>query len=464
MQVQCSHCNVNLKFDETKIDKDSVTITCPKCKEKFTVDLKPPPEDDSLFSSEPDNMDFDDSFSDSFDETNGYGNTENFTSDTKAKKKMPMENSMGDIQTNHQLIAIRMKWLGRLKEPLQALWDFVIDSLMYAWDITRLAWKGMKSSLNPRYWIIASIAGVLSVFLVLLFAYLGNLFKVKLLISIGGLLAVLPFAWAYAEIAGALKYKEDNGRDVEYSQLKSIMGTGIKAISNVGLYVAVFIAMIAVQIILDLLGKIPHAGPVLLSIFIIPLIAASAIAILSLVILTFGMPLLGSHLVLNTQEDKGFIKNFMSLSSSLIRVISKKWLDVILISIPMSFFAIVLSLLPAALLGGSIGLTSTIITVVTGKTGALGASMLKTFPMLFAAKGALGYVSGFFMVISFAVLIGIVMSMAVSSYASTYYALYTYERDISFFKKIVGLLIFIGIAAAVMSFFGISSATLMQLL
>ena len=80
---------------------------------------------------------------------------------------------MENTQTNHQLLAIRLRWLNWLSKPIVAIWNFIVESVSYVWTIIKLAWAGMKESINYRYWLIGTIGGSISVFLVLLFYFIG---------------------------------------------------------------------------------------------------------------------------------------------------------------------------------------------------------------------------------------------------------------------------------------------------
>ena len=50
---------------------------------------------------------------------------------------------MENTQTNHQLLAIRLRWLNWLSKPIVAIWNFIVESMSYVWSIIKLAWAGM---------------------------------------------------------------------------------------------------------------------------------------------------------------------------------------------------------------------------------------------------------------------------------------------------------------------------------
>ena len=130
---------------------------------------------------------------------------------------------MENTQTNHQLLAIRLRWLNWLSKPIVAIWNFIVELMSYVWSIITLAWAGMKESINYRYWIIGTIGGSTSVFLFLLFFFIGIQVGEPTLFSIGAVLSILPIAWTYAEIANLIQYKKQNGNDIELKSMKSAL-------------------------------------------------------------------------------------------------------------------------------------------------------------------------------------------------------------------------------------------------
>jgi len=344
---------------------------------------------------------------------------------------------MDNTQTNHQLHAIRMKWLFWLSKPIVAIWDFIVDSLSYVWAIIKLSWMGMMESINYRYWLIATIGGSISVFLVLLFFFIGIQLKEEAIFFIGAVLSILPIAWTYAEIANLIRYKKQHGNDIELKSIKSVLGNGLKAIKLFALYAATIIIMVLAQVILDLFGLIPAVGPAFLGLFALPLILASMVIIFSILIIALGTPILGAHLLSESNVEGGIFSWFTKLSLSLIKVISKKWLDILMVSFPATIFGLLVTALPIALVGGSIALSMGI------ATGVVGDNLDKLMSVISSQSdpGFFVYLGGFFLAISLSLLAGFVLSFYLSSFACTYYSIYNFYQEKRLFKKIFGLII-----------------------
>jgi hypothetical protein len=343
---------------------------------------------------------------------------------------------MENTQTNHQLLAIRLRWLNWLSKPIVAIWNFIVESVSYVWTIIKLAWAGMKESINYRYWLIGTIGGSISVFLVLLFYFIGIQVREPTFFLIGAVLSILPIAWTYAEIANLIQYKKQNGNDIELKSMKSALGNGLNAIKFFALYVATIVTMVIAQVVLDLLGLIPTVGPTFLGIIALPLVVASLLIIFSVLILSFGTPILGAHLLTETAIEGSLFSRFTNSSISLIKIISKKWLEVILVSLPATIFGLLVTVLPAVLIGSSIALSTGIAVGVAEDT----VTRLMSIVSSYSNPGVFEYVGGFFLAISFSILVGFVLSFYLSSFACTYNSIYNHRNDKSFSKKIFGLL------------------------
>ncbi len=359
---------------------------------------------------------------------------------------------MAEIQTMHQLLAVRMNWLRWLAKPIKAVWDFIVDSLRYLWEMVLLAWSAMKESLNYRYWIIAGIAGTAAFFLVGIFVLAGTIAGEQVLGVAGVVLSILVVAWLYAVIADVLNEKEQNGADIDPREIPGRLGRGFNAIALFCLYAVVIIAAAALQVALDFTGKVPVAGTVLIGIFLIPLVLCSAVIILSGVILLFGTPLLGAHLVKSPPEKQGFLKDFITLSVDLLKMIGKRWIDLLVVGIPAMACALLVSFLPMLLIYGSLGLSLGIMGGVTG----LGSNP-QALMGGFVAGGVVGYVSAFFFLVSLSVIFGAAVSFGWASISVTYYRLYSHETSAGIVKKLFALAVLLLLTSLIMSILGLGS-------
>tara|TARA_Y100000294_G_C8530249_1_gene326637 strand:- start:151 stop:1320 length:1170 start_codon:yes stop_codon:yes gene_type:complete len=360
---------------------------------------------------------------------------------------------MEQLQTNHQLHAIRLKWLRWLATPIIAIWNFVVDVAKYVWSLVTLAWQATKRSMNYRYWYVAAWGGTLGCLFLLLFWFIGIRTNTEELLYVGSVLSVLPFAWSYAEIANLLKRKEETGVNTNFKDIRNTFGNGLKAVKFLAMYVVVIVAMILLQVILDFIGMIPTVGTTFLGIFVIPLVVASVVVVFSILILWLGSPILGPHLLFSAQNiEEGFFKQFLNSSLSLVKMMSRKWIDILLVGLPAMIFATVISLIPILILTVAIGISIAIATGIAVDN----ADQLLRVLYSWGDPGFFDYLGGFFMLVSLSVLYGIAFSFAGAAFASTYYSVYRYESGRGLFKKICGVaLMIVGVMIFLAPIFGV---------
>lgn len=344
-------------------------------------------------------------------------------------------------QSIHQLHAIRMRWLKWLSRPIVAVWNFISDCLSFVWnDLILLSYEGMKESFNHRYWAVSSAGLFVAFFLIIIFSILSLKTGNVLFYFAGALLAVLPVSWANAEIAGILEVKKNTGVEPELKEIPSQFGLGLKTVLLLSVFVGIILIMTVLQGLLDLAGLIPHAGFTLLGILAVPIIAASAVILFALIIIAFGTPILGPHLLENYESYKSFPRRVFDSSVSLIQFISHKWIDIFLISIPASFFAAVVSFIPAAILSASAGISYFIATGTLNFFESGFSPALQFMSLSSPESGIMSYVSGFFWSISISLLMAFAFSFSHASIASTFFHLYYRTSSMNFIKKIFGII------------------------
>jgi len=353
---------------------------------------------------------------------------------------------MDNLQTKHQLHAIRMKWLFWLSKPIVAVWRFIVESLTYVWSVIKMAWQGTKESMHYQYWILGTIGSTITAFLYLLFLWIGNLVGIELMF-IGVIIGYLPMAWSYAEIAALVKYRNQSGTLATWNEMKGMLGNGKKAVKFLLVYVLIIITMVVAELLLGLLGMIPVVGSTLLGILLLPLTIASSIIILSAIIIMLGYNLIGAHLLAVAEiEEPSRIKRWFKSSIIFLKVIGKKFPDLIAVALPVGIFAYLIAILPGLLTGASTGLS---ITVVAGLSDLVGSNTLEhtmnglTGGVLWtdgSGPGFFGYIGAFFAIVSLSILIGFVLSFLVSVCGSVYYYVYNTHYALPIIKKLCGVI------------------------
>ncbi|MDH5656042.1 MAG: hypothetical protein OEZ34_09055, partial [Spirochaetia bacterium] len=199
-------------------------------------------------------------------------------------------------QKHHHLHAVRLNWLRWLSTPITAVWNFIADSFVSVWNYLVLtSWYAMKESLNYKLWILSGAGIFVSSIIILIFLFISLKTGISILAFIGILIGVLPVAWANSEIAAVISLKDTSSSEPTMTEIRQGMGTGMRSILTLFIFVAAIIILLGLETVLNLTGMIPHAGFIAFGILIVPLLILSAFILFAAVIIIFGTPLLGSH-------------------------------------------------------------------------------------------------------------------------------------------------------------------------
>lgn len=319
-------------------------------------------------------------------------------------------------------------WLWWISKPVRMIWTVIVWLFTYFWSLILLAWKGMIASAKFQFAMIGAFSGIAALIIAWIFTYVGGLVDIEPIMFIGFVLAILPLAWGLGEITAAIHHREVNGADSRYDfKSNAFKGNGMKVVSNMLIYVGLIVAMSILQVVIDFLSKIPFAGPSLFGILLIPNVLASAVIILSTLLLYFSVLVLPSHLLFfqKEKEDISFIRLFLAQNLSTLKVLGNqfKWLRMILINPIVGAFGVLISIPLAALIGGSIAMSHTVAYTIHHEIMMVAAAV--------KGMGTIEFkIAGFFAGISLAIIIGIGFCMFLSNAAFSYYLLYKEDRSI----------------------------------
>ena len=339
---------------------------------------------------------------------------------------------MENLRTNHQLHAIRMNWLRWLATPIIAVWNYIASAFCWAWGTVKIGWNGAKSSLDSNYWKVGTIGIAIGVYGLFLFIFMAIKLEVEFIMYPGFIVAFLAYFWTMGAVTGLFKYKKENGSFPE-GGVKSLLGNGMATMKFVLLSIAVIILAILFVAILALFGMIPGVGPILLGLFSLPMVLASAVIILITVMLWLGGPFVAAH-TLHGQDGGGtFIGNYRQTCKSLIKIGAVKFIDWTIAVLPAFIIAYLVAILPGLLSWSSIFTSIGITAVVADMTDAM------SFQYLQSMNGFTGSLGIIFAAVTASLLIGFVNSFVFSAIWGAAYEVYGDSREVSIFKKIVGL-------------------------
>ncbi len=264
-------------------------------------------------------------------------------------------------------LSVRMNWLRWLSTPIQLLWHVVVEAALSFWRLVTIAFTGLRGVYGRRSLTTAGIGGAVFFAVILLFTYLAGVSGFPALAVLGPILGLLPLAWTYGEVTSISKFHQDNpGVAVDPGALTK--GNGFRVAGTMALYVAVLVLSLLVQALTAYLVAIPGVGPILLAVVLIPDVVFSALAIISILLFSFGLVVLPSHLLeAGGKEEGNIIRRFVRLNRTLLAALKDNWYWVqILIVVPLAaIFAAVVALPISLLVFSSLGLTTGLIGAVT---------------------------------------------------------------------------------------------------
>ena len=354
-----------------------------------------------------------------------------------SENKMHQVDIVRPVQVN---LWLNLHWLMWLTTPIRFLWRLLTRPVLVWASLVVVAWNGMKTAVNTRYYKVAVTAGILMALIQWIFFFIAALmdrFEVSIGMAITGvILANLPLAWGLGEITSLID--SENSDNAESLPALKHRHNGMEVVKNILLYVIIIIVMIFIQVDIDLLAKIPDIGPSFLSLLLFPNVLSSAIILLSVILLLYSLAILPSHL-LHVEENvrQTFLRKFYRVSQSIFGLLTTNWmwLKILLISPFVGFFGVLISVPLFLLIGGSIGISAlTALIVGVGEVFViiLGPilSLLSLPISMFAFKSILVEltteykVAVFISGISICGILGVGLCLLITNYASTYYLLY----------------------------------------
>lgn len=331
--------------------------------------------------------------------------------------------------TVFHVFSVRMSWLRWLARPVIAVWRFLVSIGLYLWGIVRLAWRALVDSLNYRYWFLATVGTALAAFFVLSFYLLGNRLQLPYLVYLGGLIAILPLGWSFAEIASLLRRKTVSDSDFTIAQIRYQMGDGYRAVRILLKYVFFVVLFAGLQILLSSVIAVPLAGNFLYSLLMVPIAFFAFLTLVCTVLLVFGLAVFPVHVIYSQPEQgSGFLQRQVREVSSLLRIIRRRGLKIVLAQIPGVVFAAFITLFPVLVVGGSLLLYYFLTEQAGSLMGALAnipKSMQWLEQVVIGRWDIWGALTAFFLALSTSVLLGLLLSLFHSFYASLYFHIYS---------------------------------------
>jgi len=190
----------------------------------------------------------------------------------------------------------------------------------------------------------AAMSGTLIAFLIVfVFYYLQTIIlDLEGLIFIGIVISLLPLTWSFGEIANI------RARDLENEKYRTIRHNyqnGIEAVRSVLFYVTMFVVLLLAQLGLNLLGWVQDTGIVIIGVVFNVNTLISLILIFLCIIIVFGVVIIPSF-----RLYVPFIETKFSHSLILLKMIARKAIQYIIVSLPAALFSFIVIIIPFCLI------------------------------------------------------------------------------------------------------------------
>lgn len=244
-------------------------------------------------------------------------------------------------------------FLRQLFPPFEFLFRIFMHYVVnWGWWIYQLAARNVRISMNRNFYFIALMGTIPAIFIVYLFYVISQLAGMPGLVLFSYVFAIMPLTWSFGEIA-AVRFE---GREKDdFSSVRVRFRTGFDSMYSVLFYMVLLLALIAVEVVLNLLGWIPNLSMSLLGIVLNLNMGISLLIIFLLIIMAYIPGIMPAHILYRQEHQNDFKSSLVVLG-----MLGRKFLRYTFVEIPAIFFGALMLIIPAALLVLTFLMTDTI--------------------------------------------------------------------------------------------------------
>ncbi len=249
------------------------------------------------------------------------------------------------IKTIFYWIIHAILWFLRQYVPfIIFLYRIIIHYLFrWPWWLYQIAYFNIRYAFNKNCYRVALIGTLQAAFIIFLFYFLEIiLIDVPGITFIGAIIALLPLTWSFGEIANIRAQKLENE---PYREIKLKFQNGIEAVRSILFYITLFVVLLLAQLGLNLLGWIPVTGIVIAGFMFNVNTLISLFLLFICILIVFGVLVIPSY-----RMYIPFSEVRLSHTFELLKVMGKKFLQYLLISIPSAVFSVIILVLPLAVI------------------------------------------------------------------------------------------------------------------
>ncbi len=220
---------------------------------------------------------------------------------------------------------------------------FIHYLIRWPWWLYQIAYYNIRYAFNKNCYFVALWGTMQASFIIFLFFYLEFiLLDIPNISYIGIIIALLPLTWSYGEIASI---RVQNLEKEPYRAVRMKFQNGIESVRSILFYITIFVVLLLTQFGLNLLGWIPESGIVIAGfVFNINTFINLLLLFISILIV-MGVLIIPSYRLFNSFSEIKFTHTL-----ELLKVIWKKWLQYLVVSIPSGILSFLVIALPFAVM------------------------------------------------------------------------------------------------------------------
>jgi hypothetical protein len=215
--------------------------------------------------------------------------------------------------------------------------------IRWPWWLYQIGYFNIRYAFNKNCYRIALVGTLQALFIIFIFYFAEVvLLEIPGITLIGVIIALLPIAWSFGEIA-SLRVMKKEGEP--YHIIKAQFQNGIESVRSILFYITLFVVLLLAQIGLNLCGWIPQTGvPLAGFIFNINTFITLLLLFISILIV------LGVIIIPSYRLFEPFSEIRISHSIALLKTMGRKFLQYLTVSLPALVFSVFVLIIPFAVI------------------------------------------------------------------------------------------------------------------
>lgn len=220
---------------------------------------------------------------------------------------------------------------------------FIHYVIRWSWWLYQIAYYNIRYAFNKNCYRIALWGTIQATIIIYVFYFLEVMvLEIPGITFIGVIIALLPLAWSFGEIANVRVQKLENE---PFKTVKLKYQNGIESVRSILFYITLFVVLLLAQLGMNLLGWIPKSGVVIAGILFNINTFISLLLLFILVLNILGVIIIPSYRLYTSFSEIKF-----SDTAELLKTMLRKFLQYVVITVPKIIFSMVIVIIPLSVM------------------------------------------------------------------------------------------------------------------